>query len=471
VNIYPAIKAHMGDWTYYIVKMRMADVANEVSFSTDVHTEYTLSEAIQRTLNDTRVKQEIVSFITRRSDRFFGSLVVAAIGGKPQFFPVNITDDPRFAMASAAGVDEAFGALTFTGAQKYYALDGQHRLKAIKSLIIPGPGDPILDPPPGFADEEISVLMVIRPEDTADEDWLISYRRLFTSLNRYAKAIGKDSEIIMDEDDAFAILTRKLISDHDFFRAEGREAESLRVQTKGKQLREGQPFVTSLQELYGMNEVLLSSAWRKNSGWGVGEEATLKIAPFKRFRPTEEYLDDLYDELARIWDAAIEVVPDLSNNPSEMKDHAAEGKNGGPADNVLFWPIGQDVFAYLVRALLDRAEQESADPSQIPDKARLEEALKPLGKMDWRLHAPPWRGLLLTWDRTSESWSMRSEDRKSGVDLGKQVARWVLGIDDLDDTTLKTLQFRWKGTLISHPDDDEDGLWKELLPLRQRCAT
>ena len=222
MQLYPALRAHMGDWTYYIVKMRMREVATEVEFGSQVHHDYTLDEAIQRTIKESRVKKEIVTYLTGRSDRFFSSLVVAAIGGSPKFYPVSISDDPQFEVfADEQGIEQSFGVLRFSPDRKYYALDGQHRLKAIKTLLQPEDEAERVEPPPDFANEEISVLMVIRPAESAEENWLASYRRLFSSLNRYAKPTDQDTNIIMDEDDLFAILTRRLITDHHYFQAPG----------------------------------------------------------------------------------------------------------------------------------------------------------------------------------------------------------------------------------------------------------
>ena len=70
-----------------------------------------------------------------------------------------------------------------------------------------------------FRDEEISVIMVVQdPGDDPDErsEVLQDYRRLFSSLNRYAKATDESTNIIMDEDDGIAILTRRLIAEHEF---------------------------------------------------------------------------------------------------------------------------------------------------------------------------------------------------------------------------------------------------------------
>ena len=163
MNLYPALKATMGNWTYYIVKMRMKDIVKEVGFASEIYSNKTLDDAIQRSLNESRVKKEIVQYLAKRDDRFFASIVVAALGGNPTYMPVEITDDPRFALLRPAGIDDAFGVLTFDGGQRYFALDGQHRLKAIKTLTEQTESD-VPEVPEGFLEEEVSVIMIVRQE-------------------------------------------------------------------------------------------------------------------------------------------------------------------------------------------------------------------------------------------------------------------------------------------------------------------
>ena len=458
MNLYPALKAYMGDWTYYIVKMRMQEVAAEVEFGSQVHNDITLDQAIQRTINESRVKKEIVSFLTGRDDRFFSSLVVAAIGGAPKFYPVSIADDPQFEIvADEPSIEQSFGVLRFSGDQKYYALDGQHRLKAIKTLLKPDSDSDWVEPPPDFGNEEISVLMVIRPAEATEENWLQSYRRLFSSLNRYAKPTDQDTNIIMDEDDVFAIVTRRLIANHSFFKAPGRHLESLRVQTKGSSLREGASYFTTIRQLYSLNETLLASHWRQDKGWGP--DLVMDLKRFKRFCPPEEYIDELFDELVLYWDAIIAVIPDLALEPSKAKDHQSDGSDGTVADNVLFWPIGQEVAIKVARALLDRA----------PDKLTLEqakEALAPLGKVDWGLHKTPWSGLLLVFATNTGKWSMRNESRKPAMEAAEKVLRWLVGIYPGEEDAVKG---DWLGQLIP-PVENGDELWEEVRKLRDKVS-
>lgn len=472
MQAYPALKAHMGDWTYYIVKMRMREVAAEVKFGSQVHNDYALDQAIQRTIKESRVKKEIVTYLRGRRDRFFASLVVAAVGGSPKFFPVSVADDPQFEFfADEPSIEQSFGVLRFSGEQNYYALDGQHRLKAIKTFLQPDDESERVEAPPGFENEEISVLMVIRPPKEDENTWLASYRRLFSSLNRYAKPTDRDTNIIMDEDDVFAILTRRLVATHDFFKAPGKHLDSVRVQTKGRPLREGASHFTSLQQLYDMNETLLTTPFRSNQGWGLGPEAELvdNVNHFKRFRPPEEYIDELALELEMYWDAIIDVLSDLTAvAPSEAKNHQADGSDGKVADNVLFWPIGQEVMISVARALLDRRLPSVDRPTL--EQAKM--ALRPLNTIDWRLHQTPWRGLLLVYEADNKRWSMRSDDRRRATDTAKQVLRWMTGIHQADEREEENLRKNWQARLGHLPDSDNpDELWREVKNRRSDVPT
>jgi len=437
--------------------MKMKEVAKEVDFAYDVYDDRTLSDAIQRDLDEGRVKKEIVTFLSRRKDRFFSSLVVAAVGGSPKFYPVKITDDPEFAVFADQDIDEAFGVLTFSGKQNYYALDGQHRLKSIKSLL--DPNDPLSAKcPDGFGEEQISVLIVLK-RDEPEEQFLQSYRRLFSSLNRYAKPTSHDTNIIMDEDDAFAILTRRLISSYPSFQWTGKEIKSAQVQMKGKNLREKEAYFTSLQTLYSMNKTLLTSKARAGVGWkgGDGDEGEVDIKAFTRFRPEEEYLDLLYKELTTYWSALREALPALDEDSSVHKDHAVEGK-----DSLIFWPIGQELLASIARRLLN--EHLDGDDEVSPEKAK--NALLPLAKVNWNLHGPIWRFFLLV--NIDGTWKMRNEGRAEAMKLAEQILGWMVGIDELNEDDLKKLRLQWQARLVpAQEKKDMDAAWLEIEKMRR----
>jgi DNA sulfur modification protein DndB len=461
MNLYPALIAKMGNWHYYVVKMKMKDLAKEVNFASEVHNDATLDEAIQRELSESRAKGSIVDYLARRKDRFFSSIVVAALGGNATFYPVSISDNPTFQIFSDQGIDQSFGVLTFDGSQAYYALDGQHRLKAIKTILDPTE-DANMRCPKGFQDEEISVIVVLKRKEDSEAEFRRVYRRLFSSLNRYAKATNLDTNIIMDEDDAFAIITRRLITDYKFFSAPGRQRESFKVLTKGKNLKANSPHFTSLQTLYQMNQVLLSSSEREGEGWGSGREKQKDVDDFITFRPDEEYIDELYEEVNLYWDALLQAIPALKNDPLKMRVHEEDSEDADAQDHVLFWPIGQEMVARLARRLLNRAELGSK-----PAKAYIKTALEPLGKVNWDLHSAPWRYLVLT-QNPDGIWRMRSEDRKPAIAVAENLLIWILGVIDHTKDEIAELKETWYALLIPPPEPKEAlALWDRIEEMRR----
>jgi DNA sulfur modification protein DndB len=467
MQIYPAMRSGMGRWDYYIVKMNMREIAESVNFAHDIYEDRTLDDAVQRVLNTSRVKKDIVTYLAKQKDRFFASIVIAAKGGNPNWHPVYITDDPQFAIfASDDRLNNTFGVLTFDGTQEYFALDGQHRLAAIKSLL--DPDEPSSDvAPEGFLEEEVSVLVVVPTEADTEEEFLKRYRRLFGNLNRYAKPMDNATNIIMDEDDPFAIVTRRLISQHPFFSVTGPEKDSYKVKTtKGKNLKSTDSFFTSIETLYSMNVTLLTSKERKNDGWSFSDELGPSTNEFSRFRPSEDVLDLLFEELKMYWDGLIAELPDLQRSPELMRNHAADPESPDfdpedeSTDHLLFWPIGQQLLAELSRDLLD---YRLADPSKpTPEGARA--ALEGLSQLEWRLHQPPWRHHTLVQDSSNGSWRIRSEERKAVINNGQQIQAVLLGLAELDEAGLEELRAQWRSFLMpSEVEDREAEMWESVM--------
>ncbi len=461
MQIYPAMRARMGDWNYYLVRMTMREVAREVQLASKLWEDQTLSDAIQRVLDESRVKQQIVNYLSRREDRFFSSLVVAAIGGNPTWTPEALPDSVH-----SRAFQGTFGTLSFADDPRYYALDGQHRLKAIQELLADPAGAP-----PGFDQEHVSVLVVVREDQDIEEDiWLQRYRRLFSSLNRYAKPTDRDTNIIMDEDDIFAIVTRRLITDHRFFRAPGPERASYKVQTKGKNLKEGAPHFISLQSLYAVNRTLLMTPERRRR-LGTREEKL-----FLQLRPEEGQIDRWYEDLERLWDALLEAVPTLELDPPGMRNHILPVPNpDGLRDHLLFWPIGQQLLADVARAMLDAAGIDDRAPTDLVD------VLRPLASVPWDLHDAPWRHLLLIARTADEvSWRMRNEDRKPALEVAERLLRWMVGLDALAEDDIDRLRLDWRDALVlpaereqSDPDDpwSSSDAWLPVEAARERVLS
>ena len=467
MNIYPALRSQMGSFTYYTVKMSARELSENVKFAYEVYEDRTLDQAIQRILNEGRVKKEIVEYLKNQPDRFFSSVVVAALEGEPLFYPVEITEDPQFAIfRDDQRLNEAFGVLKFDGNQKYYVLDGQHRLSAIKTLL--DRSDPLSgNAPRNFENDEFSVIVIVPNQQDSTEDFMLKYRRLFSNLNRYAKATDTDTNIIMDEDDIFAIITRRLITENAFFQSPGRQRESIRIKTKGKNLTKNDPHFTSLSALYDMNIALLSSSEREPGGWGPIRAEGQNLKSFMRFRPSEEYIDKLYAELVMYWEALLAEIPDLRKEPSQMRVHELEEvEDEDETDHLLFWPIGQQMLAEIVRELLNIRLPDIVTPTSYA----VSEALKGLGQLEWRLHQAPWRYLFLV-RNASDKWAMRNEARKEAIRCGRRIQQWVIGLDALDKGGVENLRTLWESMLIpAQSPEVQDKMWQQVKKMKSAIS-
>ena len=153
-----------------------------------------------------------------------------------------------------------------------------------------------------------------------------------------------------------------------------------------------------------------------------------------------------------------------------MKSHSVDIADQNPeSDNLLFWPLGQEVFIRLVRMLFDRSPK-IPDPDN-PTIDQLKEALQPLNKIDWRLHSSPWRYLLLIGeikinDKGNQytSWKMRQNTVKEAKALSLEILNWLFGINTLNKEQLDLLKIDWQNRLIpAQTDADENDMWDELM--------
>lgn len=449
MNIYPALRLHMGDpvegWTYYVIKMKMKDIGKEIRFAGEFSGSKTLNEVIQRQLDESRVKKQMVNYLASRDDRFYSSIVVAALEGSPTWIPMQPVETDELGVFEEAS--KHFGLLKFDGGQKYYALDGQHRVKSIQTLLDTSEEPPH---PAGFENEEISVIIMTTTGDSGD-DWVTKYRRLFSSLNRYAKPVDKDTTIIMDEDDLFAILTRQMIEQYPFMVWTGDTENSPKVKTKGNTLGEGEPYFITLQTLYAMNEILLRSP--------ENEDTFGDMAKFKQSRPDEDFIQKYYEELTKIWDAMIAAIPDLSKDPIKMRvrNNDALEADDDMENNALFTPIVmKGILAPALLYLMVRNEDHS--------KQGLIQTFSKLNKIDWSLLAPPWRNLLAN-ENNDGKWIMTSEERAKRIALGLDLVLWIIGITELDDDDVNELKQTWSSYIMQTSGVSEE-MWEEVLAIQ-----
>jgi len=463
MEVYATIQGKLGSWKYYSTKMTARKLAGNVKFASEIWDAKALDFWIQRILDSSRAKEQIASYLAKHEDRFFNSIVVAALEGDPVFFPVDLAEDPRFELLKEDAISDAFGVLKFDGKQKYYVLDGQHRLRAIRALI---DQETDYEAPDGFEDDEFPVIIVVPKPEENKEAFLRRYRRLFSHLNRYAKPMDKATTIIMEEDDAFAICTRRLIQEHEFFQWFEDEKNARVKVTKGKNLRNDESYFTNIETLYELTIKLLYSRYRQNGDehFNQGKNAKQRLSSFLRFRPEDEFIDLLYQELALYWDSLLEALPALRGEARLMRSDLGddvETEDGTMSNHLLFRPIGQVLFCELVRRLLDQGLE---DPTN-PDSEGVRKVLRGLASIEWRLHSAPWRHLLLVFDEEGggQRWTIRNESRKKAVDIGMSILCFITGVTPSDQESLNSLRNSWSNMLLRCDANEQDSLWNDII--------
>jgi len=351
----PAFQCTVGDWKYYISMMKYGEVARQISFAHELSTNTELGQLVQRGLS-ARTK-DITEYLLKSPNRFLGALVVAAWGGEPTY--TKITMDDSDGMLS--GLDKEFGVLTFDGTHQYFALDGQHRLRAIKDAV---------RLKPELGKEDICVLMVTH-YDTPEGR--IRTRRLFSNINRNAVKTAKAEDIVLDEDDGFAVLARRLINEHPFLKLDGRvkvitsAAGGGELKLAGNSIAKTDPkAVTTLPVLYDVIQYL-------------GADFPCGVRQ-RKARPSDADLDSCYETLCERLDEVFLACGDLSGKiataASAREVRGLKGKEGQ----------GHPMMRPVIQKAVGRVLKEITEQGQLSR----EEVLLRLSKLDWSLASGPW---------------------------------------------------------------------------------
>jgi DNA sulfur modification protein DndB len=369
--IVPALRARMGDWVYYVTFLRMRDIAARVHLATEVHQSATLNELMQRQLEGVHA-EKIQNYLLNQPQRFFNSIVVGIYGGAPQWAELDIRDN-QFLDADDLPeyIKDGVGLLFLEGSEKIFAIDGQHRVVGIRKAI---------EMNDSLGDEQVSVLFLAHRTDASG---LERTRRLFTSLNRYAKPVSLLGKIALDEDDLIAIITRRLVETHPLFLN--------RVATvKGVNLsRNDKKNLTTIVALYKALD-----AYLEGTRW----------ATLKRSRPDDTIINQYYSQVITLFNQMVKVfTPLLDLQSADPEDaYAAQQFRNEEGGHLLFRPIGLIMALRVLHSLIE---------AQYP----LPDAIQRLAKVPMILGDEPWAGLL--WNVPQRRMITAPENQKTATQL------------------------------------------------------
>lgn len=245
-HVVSALQVKFGEIEYFITYMPVNDIVARATFPQDLEgwEDMSIEEKFQREIKLNRVRKDIAPYFATDNTRFSGALVLAIQNHESvDFEPLGkLHNVPKLYQTAA----EDMGFLTFSGEEKLIPLDGQHRIKAFE-FATNGKDDnekPILGVKANqeLGKDQVAVILIRFEQHIA--------RRIFNKINRYARPTSKADNLITDDDDSMAVITRRLIGGDDGV------IPSRLVRIGGNTLSGSAPEFTTLNTLYEANKLL-----------------------------------------------------------------------------------------------------------------------------------------------------------------------------------------------------------------------
>jgi DNA sulfur modification protein DndB len=367
---FPALRCKMGEWVYYLTFFRFADVKEWIQPTDEIHPSPHLRDMIQRAL--TKNVDMIAEYLIHQEERFFNAIVVGVYGGAPQWFPIEVASSPVLGEPELSENERSsIGVLQFEGDEELFAIDGQHRVEGIKKAILQSPT---------LENDELSVILVAHETTERGRQ---RTRRLFTTLNKMAKPVTKADIIALDEDDAFAIVTRRMVEEFPLLRSESRhETKFVHFGSQPSLNTNDSKNLTTIRTIYEICSAIYMPILAHSP-----QQMRKSIIGDRRVRPPDQIIDEAYQESTDDWNYLVAYFAEYEELFSSSPDDEIAGEYRANGGHFMFRPVGQQAFVRAVRILMDR-------------RFSMEQAVEDLAKVPMNLHEPPWLNVL--WDPRKE---------------------------------------------------------------------
>ena len=397
----------MGSTDYYqaLVPVRTLTAIARPAREMDEWAAQGIEERLQRDLNGKRIREEIVPYLTRSKDRFFGSLIVLV--HKPAVFEYESLPEILGSKVPAAYRRDAqkMGFLTIDGGE-LIALDGQHRLVALRH-VVQKDFDPIAvggEFESVVPTDDVSVIFI---EFENNE----KTRRIFNKVNRYAKPTGRGDNILLSEDDGFSIVTRRLLNEDAPLGVKD-DRGGLLVNWKSNTLAANSTQFTTLSAVYEIDKDILS-----HHGLSSFDERS------RVNRPSDEELEDAFTVVEEWWTLMLDV---LDCYKQAMSDYKTIPKLRDPESKhfLLFKPATQIA---LFRGILD-AHQRGVSKKDVIQRAN---------QINWRLDNDMWKEILVSVDG-------RMLASRGNIEFAARIVHYLVGAEKWKDIEVKALRNEYR---------------------------
>ncbi|SFU78099.1 DNA sulfur modification protein DndB [Methylobacterium sp. 174MFSha1.1] len=354
----PAIKGKLGTTIYYEATMKVRDLVQAVRppREMDGWTSFSIEERMQRNADMPRIKKQLAPYLVRNADRFFGSIIVLVYGGPISF--ESLTDLAKNVPVAYKQVSQQIGFLTIDRGS-LIVLDGQHRLIALRMAQqgdIQGPFSSTV------GDDDVCVIFIEHEED-------IKTRRIFNTVNRYAKSTTRSDNIITSEDDGYAIVARRILAEGNPLatRKSGGEPEDV-VEWKNNTLGVRSTRLTTIGVVYETVRLILA------------HHDIPKLDP--QDRPDDDQLDEYTQYVSDLWTSLVERIGAFKTALGDLKKIPAMREDTSQT-SLLFKPAAQ---VALVDGVLRAVKL---------GKMSLDEVIDRINQVpDWSMTSDCWRDII-----------------------------------------------------------------------------
>lgn len=358
----PSLTGKFADWQYFQAIIKVSDLVDrnvtkektDYRFKTvdEVEEIYSseINEMLQRVFDEKRL-EPMKNYLVKQNDKYVNNLTIAIYGGNPEWLSLGLRNLHHDSIdnESVERISNSMGIISLNGEEVLFVLDGQHRLKGLREAV---------KYDVKLLDEDIAITLITHIPDTEGKQ---RTRRLFTTVNRYAKPVSLGESILLDEDDLSAIITRNLISEHPVISY--RKTIALN-KTADLKLPKDNSMLSTTICLYRIVEILIGEENKKIYPSYSGSSSNLV-----RVRPTDEIIEKYNKVIFEYWNLFFA----LFNNAEKfvkMNDKDFRKTNG---DFYFLRPIGQQIIFSVIKELkkkkLDSViENISKFPELINDK-------------------------------------------------------------------------------------------------------
>ena len=325
----PAIRSKMGIWVYYVSSLSFKQVAEYVRpINNELHRSELLSQMIQRSITENY--KSIANYLLSQEERFFNALILAVYDGQPIWNEIRIEDEN--------GEDNYdLGLLTLSGEEKIFPVDGQHRVAGIKEALKLNQA---------MKEERVPVIFI---GHSKDEMGMQRTRRMFSTLNRYAKPVSMRDIIALDEDDFVAIASRNIIDQANLL------SDDRILDSKTKAIPDNNDkALTTIITYYECNKELAWLFIKDIDVKGLDEKiikGRSKVNEYIRHRPSDDIIQRFTQDCEMFWSALIHNCPDAFQSGCGVGKY--RNKDGG---HIFFRPVSLIPFTKAIVRIKEKSD-------------------------------------------------------------------------------------------------------------------